>query len=54
MRIVRGVMLCIGIVLVFVASCADEWEPVHILLAGGAGLGLCWAAGKLKGCSHEQ
>ena len=54
MRIVRGMMLCIGIVLVFVASMADEWEPVHILMTGGAGLGLCWTAGKPKRCSHEQ
>ena len=48
MRIVRGVMLCIGIVLVLTASMADEWEPVHILLAGGAGLAMCWAAGKIS------
>ena len=54
MRIARGMMLCIGIVLVLMASMADEWEPVHILLAGGTGLALCWTAGKLKECSHEQ
>lgn len=48
MRIVRGVMLCIGIALVVMASMADEWEPVHILLAGGAGLAMCWTAGKIS------
>lgn len=44
MRIVRGVMLCIGIVLVFLASCADQWNPGYILTTGGIGLGLCLVA----------
>ncbi len=46
MRILRGVMLGVGLVMVFLAACADQWEPGRILAVGFIGLGLC-AAGKL-------
>lgn len=47
MRIVRGALVFVGIVLVFLASCSSEWEPRPILLMGGIGLGLCGIAAVL-------
>lgn len=44
MRILRGILLTVGIGLVCLAACATEWEPVPILLMGGTGLSLCWIA----------
>ena len=46
MRILRGVMLGVGLTLVILVSFADQWEPGRILAVGFTGLGLC-AAGKL-------
>lgn len=48
MQILRGVLLTVGAVLVFLAGCATEWEPVPILLMGGSGLALCGIAGGLE------
>lgn len=40
MQILRGILLTVGIGLVFLAACATEWEPVPMLLMGGSGLAL--------------
>lgn len=44
MQILRGILLTVGIGLVFLAACATEWEPVPMLLMGGTGLALCGVA----------
>ena len=44
MRILRGALLTVGIALLFLASCAEQWEPVPILLLGLSGAGLCLVA----------
>ena len=48
MQILRGILLTVGAVLVLLAGCAEEWEPVPILLMGGTGLALCGIAGGIK------
>lgn len=48
MQILRGILLTVGIGLVFLAACATEWEPAPILLMGGGGLALCGIAGGIK------
>lgn len=44
MRAIRGVLACAGAVLVLLAACASEWEPLPILLLGLSGLALFCAA----------
>lgn len=48
MQILRGILLTVGIGLVFLAACATEWEPVPMLLMGGTGLALCGVAKGIK------
>ena len=48
MQILRGILLTVGVGLVCLVACATEWEPIPILLMGGAGLALCGIAGGMK------
>lgn len=40
MRVLRGVLAGTGIAMLYLASCASEWEPLPILLLGLSGLAL--------------
>lgn len=40
MRAIRGVLACTGITMLYLASCASEWEPLPILILGLSGLAL--------------
>lgn len=44
MRAIRGVLACTGIAMLYLSSCASEWEPLPILLLGLSGLALFCAA----------
>ena len=44
MHVMRGMMLAVGIALVCLAACANEWNPGPMLLMGGSGLLLCIVA----------